>query len=161
MKTTGFSRSSLRLVLGLALAGCAGAVQATDIAMYRDPNCGCCLSWLKHAHEYFSADGDAVAAKTIESENIAAVKSANGVPADLVSCHTAIVDGMVIEGHVPAADIERLLQERPEGITGLAVAGMPLGSPGMEMGERRQAYQVIAFGPDKRVVWSSYPASGS
>ncbi|MBX7514607.1 DUF411 domain-containing protein [Qipengyuania sp. GH38] len=161
MKITTISRSPLRIALGLALVGCAGAVQATDIAMYRDPNCGCCLSWLKHAHEHFSADGDAVAAKTIESENIAAIKSANGVPADLVSCHTAIVDGMVIEGHVPAADIERLLEERPDGITGLAVAGMPLGSPGMEMGERRQAYQVIAFGPDKRVVWSSYPASGS
>lgn len=100
------------------------------------------------------------ATRTIENENMAAVKAANGVPAHLVSCHTAIVDGMVIEGHVPAADIERLLVERPAGITGLAVAGMPLGSPGMEMGERRQAYQVIAFGPDRQIVWSSYPASG-
>ncbi len=153
------TRTPLRLALGLSLAACAGAAQATSITMYRDPNCGCCLAWLDHADHHFTKGDETVASKTIDSENIASVKATNGVPADLVSCHTAIVDGMVIEGHVPAADVERLLAERPEGITGLAVAGMPLGSPGMEMGARRQAFQVIAFGPDKRMIWASYPAS--
>ncbi|MBX7531885.1 DUF411 domain-containing protein [Qipengyuania sp. 1XM1-15A] len=159
MSIRSLTRTPLRLALGLSLAACAGAAQATSITMYRDPNCGCCLAWLDHADDHFAKGDETVASKTIDSENIAAVKAANGVPADLVSCHTAIVDGMVIEGHVPAADVERLLAERPEGITGLAVAGMPLGSPGMEMGARRQAFQVIAFGPDKRMVWASYPAS--
>ena len=152
-------RTPSRLALGLSLAACAGVAQATDITMYRDPNCGCCLAWLAHTDGHFAGEGGEHTSKTIESENIAAVKMANGVPADLASCHTAIVDGMVIEGHVPAADIERLLAERPAGITGLAVAGMPMGSPGMEMGERRQSFEVIAFGPGKRVVWAKYPAS--
>ena len=159
MSIRSLTRTPLRLALGLSIAACAGAAQATSIAMYRDPNCGCCLAWLSHANEHFAKLDGQLTSKTINSENIAAVKATNGVPADLVSCHTAIVDGMVIEGHVPAADIERLLAERPDGITGLAGAGMPLGSPGMEMGNRRQAYQVIAFGPGKRMVWSSYPAS--
>ena len=89
-----------------------------------------------------------------------AVKARSGVPSDLASCHTTLVDGFVIEGHVPAADVARLLRERPEGVRGLAVAGMPIGSPGMEVGNRQQAYQVIAFGPAGRSVWSSYPAKG-
>ena len=158
MPLSSMTRKPLGLALGLALAGCAGVAQATDIAMYRDPNCGCCLSWLDHARAFFAKDGETVAAKTIESENIAEVKSRHGVPADLASCHTAIVDGYVVEGHVPAADIERLIKQRPTGITGLAVAGMPLGSPGMEMGDRRQAFQVIAFGPNQRKVWATYAA---
>lgn len=160
MSLRSLTRTPLRLALGLTLAACASAVQATSITMYRDPNCGCCLAWLEHANNHFARGGGEDSSKTVESDNMAAVKAANGVPADLTSCHTAIVEGMVIEGHVPAADVERLLAERPAGITGLAVAGMPLGSPGMEMGARRQAYKVIAFGPDKRMVWASYSASG-
>lgn len=154
-------RNPLGLVLGLALTACAGAAQATDITMYRDPNCGCCLAWLDHARDYFQGTSAAVSTKTVESQNIASVKAEFGIPADLVSCHTAVIEGFVIEGHVPAADVKRLLAERPDGITGLAVAGMPVGSPGMEMGSRRDAYQVIAFGPDQRMVWATYPASGS
>ena len=81
-----------------------------------------------------------------------------GVPADLVSCHTAVIGGYVIEGHVPARDIARLLEQRPKGVKGLAVAGMPLGSPGMEAGGRVQPYQVIAFGDAGRRVFANYPA---
>ena len=92
-------------------------------------------------------------------QDMAQVKIANGVPQDLWSCHTMIVDGYVIEGHVPAADIARLLAERPEGVKGLAVAGMPLGSPGMEVGNRKQAYQVIAFGENGRSIFASYPGA--
>ena len=97
--------------------------------------------------------------KAVDHPDMASVKTENGVPGDLQSCHTAIVEGYVIEGHVPVADVERLLVERPAGVKGLAVAGMPMGSPGMEHGNHRQAFQVIAFGPEGRSVWASYPAS--
>ena len=142
------------LALGAALTAC--AAQAASLTMYRDANCGCCLAWAGHVERGGVHDVEAV-----NHADMAAVKAAHGVPADLLSCHTAVVDGYVIEGHVPVADIERLLAERPAGVAGLAVAGMPVGSPGMEHGDHRQAYQVIAFGPDGRKVWSSYPGGSS
>ncbi len=142
------------LALGAALTAC--AAQAASLTMYRDANCGCCLAWAGHVECGGVHDVEAVS-----HPDMAAVKAAHGVSADLLSCHTAVVDGYVIEGHVPVADIERLLAERPEGVAGLAVAGMPVGSPGMEHGDHRQAYQVIAFGPDGRKVWSSYPGGAS
>lgn len=137
------------VVLGAALTAC--VAQAASYTMYRDPNCGCCLDWAKHVEQ-----GDAHDVKTVDHANMAQVKAERGVPADLQSCHTMIADGYVIEGHVPAADIARLLRERPKGVTGLAVAGMPLGSPGMEHGDHRQPYQVIAFGPKGRSVFATY-----
>ena len=137
------------LVLGTALSAC--AAQAASYTMYRDPNCGCCLAWAKHVE-----GGNTHEVEVVDHPNMAKVKAERGVPADLQSCHTMIADGYVIEGHVPAADIERLLRERPDGGTGLAVAGMPMGSPGMEHGEHRQPYQVIAFGPEGRSVFASY-----
>jgi len=142
------------LALGAALTAC--AAQAASLTMYRDANCGCCLAWAGHVERGGVHDVEAV-----NYPDMAAVKAEHGVPGDLLSCHTAVVDGYVIEGHVPVADIERLLAERPEGVAGLAVAGMPVGSPGMEHGDHRQAYQVIAFGPDGRKVWSSYPGGAS
>ena len=142
------------LALGAALTAC--AAQAASLTMYRDANCGCCLAWAGHVER-----GGVHDVEVVNHPDMAAVKAAHGVPADLLSCHTAVVDGYVIEGHVPVADIERLLAERPEGVAGLAVAGMPVGSPGMEHGDHRQAYQVIAFGPDGRKVWSSYPGGAS
>lgn len=142
------------LALGAALTAC--AAQAASLTMYRDANCGCCLAWAGHVERGGVHDVEAV-----NHPDMAAVKAEHGVPGDLLSCHTAVVDGYVIEGHVSVADIERLLAERPEGVAGLAVAGMPVGSPGMEHGDHRQAYQVIAFGPDGRKVWSSYPGGAS
>ena len=142
------------LALGAALTAC--AAQAASLTMYRDANCGCCLAWAGHVE-----GGGVHDVKAVNHPDMAAVKAAHGVPGDLLSCHTAVVDGYVIEGHVPVADIESLLAERPEGVAGLAVAGMPVGSPGMEHGDHRQAYQVIAFGPDGRKVWSSYPGGAS
>jgi hypothetical protein len=142
------------LALGAALTAC--AAQAASLTMYRDSNCGCCLAWAGHVER-----GGVHNVEAVNHADMAAVKAAHGVPADLLSCHTAVVDGYVIEGHVPVADIERLLAERPAGVAGLAVAGMPVGSPGMEHGDHRQAYQVIAFGPDGRKVWSSYPGGAS
>ncbi|MBD59835.1 MAG: metal-binding protein [Citromicrobium sp.] len=138
----------------LALAACSTAVQAATYEMFRDPNCGCCELWADHVR----AEAEAEIAETT-TQDMAAIKAANGVPQDLWSCHTMIVDGYVIEGHVPAADIARLLAERPAGVKGLAVPGMPLGSPGMDMGNRKQAFQVIAFGEKGRSVFASYPGT--
>lgn len=92
--------------------------------------------------------------RIINSTNLPAVKAAANVPGELASCHTAFVGGYVVEGHVPAADVRRLLRERPD-ILGLAVPGMPEGSPGME-GQRRDPYDVIAFGKTGSRVYSSY-----
>jgi len=128
-----------------------GAVQAASYTMFRDPSCGCCESWADHVHANMKAD-----VAIVEKADMTALKDSKGVPEDLRSCHTMVVDGYVIEGHVPAREIARLLRERPAGIRGLAVPGMPLGSPGMEMGDRKQPYQVIAFGPDGRRVFASY-----
>ena len=136
----------------LSLAACTSAVQAATYNMYRDPNCGCCEHWADHVREDLQTE---VAETT--TDDIAQVKVTNGVPQELWSCHTMVVDGYVIEGHVPAADIARLLEERPAGVRGLAVPGMPVGSPGMEMGDRTQPYQVIAFGDAGYSVFASYP----
>lgn len=140
------------LVVAL-LAGCTGAAQAAPYVMFRDPGCGCCKEWATHARE-----GLAHEMVTREDEPMGQVKARLGVPADLASCHTAVVEGYVIEGHVPAREVKRLLAERPEGVRGLAVAGMPMGSPGMEMGGHHDRYEVIAFGDGGRRVFASYAA---
>ena len=148
----GTSRTGLIALLGtMFLTACSGVAQTASYTMFRDPSCGCCEAWAAHIRDGLHAD---VAVQ--ESADMGAVKDREGVPEELRSCHTMIVDGYVIEGHVPAADIARLLRERPAGVEGLAVAGMPLGSPGMEMDERTQPYQVIAFGKAGRTVFSSY-----
>ena len=146
-------RSFRRLVAPalLALAACSNAAQAATYTMFKDPNCGCCDHWADHVRE-----GMDVEVAAVHSTEMAAVKDEHGVPVRLRSCHTMIVDGYVIEGHVPAADIARLLEQRPEGARGLAVPGMPIGSPGMEMGDRTQPYQVIAFGDAGLSVFATY-----
>ena len=149
----GTSRTGLIALLGtMFLAACSGVAQAASYTMFRDPSCGCCESWAAHIRDGLHAD---VAVQ--DSADMGAIKDREGVPDELRSCHTMIVDGYVIEGHVPAADIARLLRELPAGVEGMAVAGMPLGSPGMEMGGRTQPYQVIAFGPAGKRVFASYP----
>ncbi len=144
---------SATMTFGLLMA-CTSASQAASYTMYRDANCGCCKEWAAHAENGLQADME-----VRDVEDMGAVKSEYGVPSDLRSCHTAIVEGYVIEGHVPAADVKRLLDERPAGVTGIGVAGMPIGSPGMEQSNHRQAFQVIAFGPNGRAVFASHPAS--
>jgi len=135
----------------MALAACSNAAQAASYTMFRDPNCGCCEEWAEHVREGMAAE---IAVQ--DSPNMQAIKDEHGVPMDLRSCHTMVVDGYVIEGHVPAADIARLLRERPDGIAGLAVPGMPVGSPGMEMNNVTEAYQVVAFGPSAHRIFSTY-----
>jgi len=107
------------------------------ITVYKDPNCGCCRNWIAHLIK----NGYRVDAK--DTPDMDQIKKTLGVPTDLKSCHTAVVAGYLIEGHVPAADIDRLLATKPK-LKGLAVAGMPMGSPGME-GAAKQHYKVMAF----------------
>lgn len=145
-------RKSLLASALLALAACSNVAQAATYTMFRDPGCGCCLNWAAHAERGMKAKVTAV-----DTSDMAKVKARHGVPQDLWSCHTTEIDGYVIEGHVPAEAIAKLLRERPAGITGLAVPGMPLGSPGMEAGNRIQPFDVIAFGPGGRKVFASYP----
>ena len=147
------TRRPLLPILGtILLAACTGAAQAASFTMYRDPSCGCCEAWAAHMRQ-----GERHDVTTVDHPDMASVKTQNGVPDDLRSCHTMIADRYVIEGHVPAAEVERLLAERPDWVEGLAVAGMPLGSPGMEAGGKVQPYQVIAFGNGRREVFASYP----
>src|SRR3546814_11484107 len=96
----------------------------------------------------------------VNSPDMAAVKDKQGVPQAMRSCQTMLVGGYVSEGHVPAKEISRLLREKPKGVKGLAVAGMPTGSPGMEHGDHREAYTVMAFGPGGQRVHPGYAASG-
>lgn len=143
---------SLAAAMLLTLAACSNVAQAATYTMFRDPGCGCCLNWAGHVEHGLAAD-----IASVDTDDMASVKAEKGVPRELWSCHTMEVDGYIIEGHVPAEAIARLLRERPAGVTGLAVAGMPLGSPGMEAGGQIQPYQVIAFGTGGQRVFAAYP----
>lgn len=147
---------SRRSFLSAAAAGVAAgllpagpAQSATPPAsVYMSRSCGCCGEWVKHLR----ASGFQVRAEYVD--DVAAVKRRHGVPEALWSCHTGTIGGYVIEGHVPAADIERLLLERPNS-SGLAVPGMPIGAPGMEQGPA-QPYATIAFGKDGSRVFARH-----
>lgn len=144
-------RQAANGVLLTLLVACTSAASAAPIVMYRDAGCGCCLKWAHHAETNMDRE------ITVKDEaNMAARKSELGVPSMLASCHTAIIDGYIIEGHVPAEDIKRLLETRPAGVAGLAVPGMPVGSPGMEYENRTQPYEVIAFGESGLSVFSRH-----
>lgn len=131
------------LAVGLAL-GSGQALSAAPpprVTVWRDPSCGCCTGWVAHLR----AEGFPVDDKVVRS--LDAVRQALGTPDDLLSCHAGAVDGLALEGHVPADAIRRLLAERPVGVRGLAVPDMPIGSPGMEVpGQQPDTYDVIAFG---------------
>jgi hypothetical protein len=136
------TRAMLAGVLALTVVSVSPMAQGrkTAVAIYKTPTCGCCSLWVKHLEQ------NGFATKVTDMESLEDVKTTNNVPRQARSCHTAVVDGYAIEGHVPAADIQRLLKERPKGVIGLAVPGMPIGSPGMEVqGMTPQAYNVLAF----------------
>ena len=145
--------TSMRYLFAAAMLGVpAVAVAADTILVHRDPGCGCCGEWAKIVKAQFGR-----AVRIVDDANRPAMMKAGGVPADLASCHTAIIDGMTFEGHVPIADMKRALAQRPKGVSGLAVAGMPLGSPGMEVpGRPAQSYAVVAFGPGGRRVFARH-----
>jgi hypothetical protein len=146
---------SRRQALGLmAAAGalmpapCVLAQTPAKIIVTKDPNCECCTGWVEHLRK----DGFSVA--VIETADLQPVKARLGVPADLAACHTAEIGRYAIEGHVPAGAIRRLLREMPDAI-GLAVPGMPIGSPGME-GGAPEVYEVILFGAAGRRSFGRY-----
>jgi hypothetical protein len=116
------------------------AAASPKMSVYKTPTCGCCSKWVDH----MKANGFDVTVTDVPST--AEYRQKYGVPERLQSCHTAVVSGIVVEGHVPAADVQRLLKSRAKAKgKGLAVPGMPIGSPGMEQGPRRQAYSVLLF----------------
>jgi hypothetical protein len=108
------------------------------VTVYKSPTCGCCSNWVEHMKK------NGFVVTTQDVDDVDAVKMKHGVPPGASSCHTAIVDGYVVEGHVPADAVKRMLKERPQAV-GIAVPGMPVGSPGMEQGEARDPYDVVTF----------------
>lgn len=135
------------LLLGTLVAAGAGTVvlaerpaqaKATEMTVYKSPTCGCCGKWIDH----MKAAGFQV--KVVDMDDLTEIKQASGVPMKLRTCHTAVVSGYAIEGHVPADVVKKLLAEKPAA-TGIAVPGMPIGSPGMEVGNQKDSYEVILF----------------
>ncbi|MEO1466313.1 MAG: DUF411 domain-containing protein [Cyanobacteria bacterium J06633_1] len=111
----------------------------TEMTVYRSPNCGCCGVWVDHAKKHGFKIED------IKTEEMEAIKQQHNIPAELASCHTTVIDGYVMEGHIPADDIKRFLAEKPDDLIGLTVPGMPIGTPGMEARDIKQPFQVLAF----------------
>ena len=138
---------SLLLATGRALADAQPA-----ITVWKDPNCGCCTGWVEHLR------GAGFVATVIETSEVQAIKTKLAVPAALASCHTAEIAGYAIEGHVPAHAILRLITEKPAA-RGLAVPGMPIGSPGME-GGRPEAYDVMLFSTGAPSRFGRYLGAG-
>lgn len=124
-------------VLMMITSGGIAAQKPIPVQVYKDATCGCCANWVEHLRR----NGFAPTAENVADLNT--VKQTYGVPAKTRSCHTAIVNGYVIEGHVPAAEIHRLLKSKAK-VAGLAVPGMPIGSPGME-GANPRPYDVLSF----------------
>lgn len=123
---------------------------ATQVQVYKTPTCGCCGNWVQHLR----TNGFQVSVKDVP--DTAEYRRKYGVPESLASCHTAVVEGYALEGHVPAAEVQRILRERPKA-KGLAVPGMPMGSPGMEAA-RTQPYKVMLIDlAGKPSVYASYP----
>ncbi len=124
-----------------------------DIKVYKTPWCGCCTDWV----EYLEREGFTTDVVDVDQGELNDIKQQVGLRQELASCHTAFIDGYVIEGHVPAEDIRTLLEQRPDGVRGIAVPGMPIGSPGMEQGDRRDPYHVVAFDADgNAAIFSSH-----
>lgn len=131
------------------LAGAALAQSALGITVTKTPYCGCCHQWIAH----LQANGFKVTPKDVD--DTAPVRASLGMPAKLGSCHTAVINGYVIEGHVPAADIKRLLKEKPKAL-GLAVPGMPLGSPGMESANPQPYNTLLVMKDGSTKVWARH-----
>ena len=138
MKNMKKAFTAMVIAAAVLLSGLVAAQRAAGptVEVFKSPTCGCCALWVKHL------EANGFATKVTDVQDISTVKAKYGVPGRLQSCHTAVVNGYVLEGHVPAADVQRLLKERPA-VVGVAVPGMPVGSPGMEVGNTVQAYNVM------------------
>lgn len=135
---------AIAAVLWLTTAS-AAAVSSLEIQVYRDPSCRCCGGWIDN----LTAQG--FQPTSIPTTDMDTLKQQYGVPNDLASCHTAVIDGYVIEGHVPAADIKRMLREHPA-VVGIAVPGMPMGTPGMESEGIQEPFTVSSFDQEGHTV---------
>ncbi|MEQ8233372.1 MAG: DUF411 domain-containing protein [Gammaproteobacteria bacterium] len=148
-----FNRTLIALILGIALhfpvAHAEDDRNVYEATVYKSPTCSCCTAWIEHL------ENNGFDVTVLEPTKLDQVKSAHAVPSELRSCHTAAIGNYTIEGHVPAKDIRRLLTEQPNA-RGLAVPGMPVGSPGMEQGDRRDPYVVVLFGEGKREVYAQH-----
>ncbi|MGZ5049609.1 MAG: DUF411 domain-containing protein [Methylobacter sp.] len=146
------------LIAAGLLAASAGAIAESvdkpiDIVVHRSRSCSCCGKWLAHL------EANNFNVQDVITDDVQPVKDKYGVSRELASCHTAIVGGYVVEGHVPAGDIKKLLQTKPK-VVGIAVPGMVNGSPGMEMGDRKDPYNVVSFDREHHVnVFNSYAGS--
>ena len=135
------------LLAALAVAGCRSEAQTPKVTVYKTPTCGCCTLWADHMTE------EGFEVERIDVPSLDDVKARLGVPGQLASCHTAVVGDVVVEGHVPAEDVRRFLEEQPAEAIGLAVPGMPIGSPGMEVeGRPADQYEVYMFTRDGRAA---------
>lgn len=145
-----FRRVNIFFMLLLAITMSIPLWAGQEITVYKSPTCGCCNKWIKHLEE----NGFEVKAENVK--DVIPYKIKYGVTPQLASCHTAVIDGYTIEGHVPASDIKRLIKERPT-LQGLSVPQMPVGTPGMEQGDRKDPYQVIGFDREGRTnVFTDY-----
>ncbi|RIX29242.1 DUF411 domain-containing protein [Sphingomonas edaphi] len=131
-------RKTIFTAIASAVMFVGGAAHAATMTVYKSPSCGCCGKWVEHVEKH------GFKVTTVPTADVMTVKKTLGVPQSLASCHTTKVGNYVIEGHVPAVDIKRLLATKPK-VRGIAVAGMPMGSPGMEHGHHREPYATVAF----------------
>lgn len=145
--------TSIKMVLAaVALSVSTSAIAVSAILVHRDPGCGCCEQWANIVRRAFGRQ-----VQIVDDRQRKAFARRQGVPADLASCHTAVIGGYVFEGHVPIADMRRLLASKPRGVQGLAVAGMPMGSPGMEApGRPSDHFTVYSFGSGGRRVFARH-----
>lgn len=145
------NKLKIGLAIGLALINIpTQAEEAKSITVYRSPTCSCCGKWLEHLKQ------NNFVIKDIMTDDMQAIKKQHGVSDEMASCHTALVDGYVVEGHVPADDIKTLLKTKPK-VVGIAVPKMPMGTPGMEMGDKKDPYHVMSFDQNNHYqVFKSY-----
>ena len=142
------------LTLSMLVPFTMGAATPQKVTVYKTRTCGCCGKWVEH----LKTNGFTVDVQEVVSTSESRKKY--GVPDELASCHTAVVNGYTVEGHVPADDITRLLKTKPKA-AGIAVPGMPMGSPGMEQGGRRDSYRTLLFKADGTTsVFQDHPGDG-
>jgi hypothetical protein len=138
-KTLAFAVAALALLGTIYIAAQQKPAAGRLVEVFKTPTCGCCSQWVEHLRQ------SGFTVRTTDLNDLTDIKKSRGVPEQVQSCHTAVVNGHVVEGHVPADDIHRMLKEKPA-IAGIAVGGMPLGSPGMDFpGTKAQAYNVMSF----------------
>jgi hypothetical protein len=141
------------LPAALPLPALASSGNPGEVLVYKNPSCGCCGQWVAH----MQANGFSVTVREVADTSV--IRAKHGLADEFASCHTALVEGYVLEGHVPAADVKKLLASRPAAI-GLTVPRMVVGSPGMEMGGRVDPYEVLLVGRNGRAnVFARYPAN--